>query len=205
MSDDIPGIEPLDDPAAAAELNGWRANRAGRLYIPRPDGIGQIYRRGEESVAEAFARDAKPKDERPRKSKTPPRKPPPAKADLRELEQLLSEAFRSPAVACAAFGDEWSADHFTNQGPALARNLVLSAEHNPWLRRKLEDAASGGDMAMQLVSLLGVAGALASYMLPPLIWWFGLGVPDKAREMFGIPKDRADARRRATVRPITPA
>jgi len=95
------------------------------------------------------------------------------------------------------FGDEWAANHFTVQAPVLARNLVVASEHNPWLRRKLEELSTGGELAMKVITLLGVGGALFGYAIPPIIWWFNLPVPDKAREMFGIPPARIDDARRA--------
>jgi hypothetical protein len=181
-------------PGAADAEPGWRRDKNGKEYITRPGKQGPFYRKGEETIADALLRGSKPRDERPkRKSKTAKKPPPPAKEDLRELEQILAEAFRSPAMICAGFGDEWAANHFTVQGPALARNLVVASEHNLWLRRKLESAASGGDMMMQLVTILGVAGALVGYAIPPIVYWANLPVPDKAREMFGIPDRREHA------------
>ena len=93
-------------------------------------------------------------------------------------------------MPCAMFGDEWAAEHFTNSGPYLARNLILASEHNPWLRKKLEEASTGQDAMMMMISLVGVAGALFAYAVPPVIWWFNLPAPRKTREMFGIPDRR---------------
>jgi hypothetical protein len=182
-------------PAGAEQVDfGWLIDKNGKEYITRPGRPGPFYRKDGETIAEALDRGAKPRDERPkRKSKTAKKPPRPAKEDLRELEQILAEALRSPAVICAGFGDEWAANHFTNQGPALARNLVVASEHNPWLRKKLESAASGGDTMMQVVTMFGVGGALVGYAIPPIVYWANLPVPDKAREMFGIPPRREHA------------
>ncbi|HET7047881.1 MAG TPA: hypothetical protein VFI54_06375 [Solirubrobacteraceae bacterium] len=184
----------------AAEEGGWRRDKAGKEYIPRQSGRGINYRQGEETVEQAQARDlaaGKDRDERPsraRKGKASARKPPPPqKADLKELEPVLAEALTSPAMICAAFGDEWAANHFVNQGPLLARNLVVSAQHNPWLRKKLEKAASGEEMTMQLMSMVGVAGALVGYAIPPLVWWLNLPLPNDARKLFNIPDRREHA------------
>ena len=168
---------------------GWQRDKQDREYIPARGRKGIIYRKGEESVQEALTRDEK-RDQRPRKSKTAKKPPPPQKVDLRELEAILAEGLRSPAMMCAAFGDQWAADHFTNQGPLLARNLVAAAEHNQWLRKKLESYASGGDMMMNVLAMVGVGGALVGYAVPPVVYWLNLPVPDKAREMFGIPPRR---------------
>lgn len=195
LADAPPALEDLTPPAPAgpAVEPGWKRTADGkREYTTREGKRGVIYRKEGETVAEAVARDQEqPKDQKPRRKPKTPRKPaPPKAADLKELEAILAEAFASPAMICAGFGDEWAANHFTNQGPYLARNLIRASEHNPWLRRKLEDAASGGDTAMKLISLVGVGGALFGYAAPVIIYWFNLPVPDKAREMFGIPEAR---------------
>lgn len=183
--------------APPATEEGWQRDGRGRLYVARPAGAkGVVFRRGDETIAEALARDATTEpgkgDRRPRaKSKRPSMPPPPAHVDLKALEKLLSEAFSAPAMPCAMLGDQWAANHFTEQAPYLARNLVLAAEHNPWLRRKLEEMASGQDAAVKLLGMAGVAGALFGYAVPPIIHFLNLPVPPKAREMFGIPPARA--------------
>jgi hypothetical protein len=68
--------------------------------------------------------------------------------------------------------------------------LIVAANHNPWLKKRLEAAATGGDSAMKLVTLVGVGGALFAYAIPPVVWWLNLPVPDRGREMFGIPPRR---------------
>jgi hypothetical protein len=185
---------------------GWRVSeKTGREYIPRPHGRGVINRQGGETIAEALERDAQPRDSRPRRSRAPKKPPPPKQTDLRELEAMIAEALKSPAVPCAAFGDEWAAEHFTTQGPYLAGNLVRASQYNPWLRRKLESAASGGDMMMQLVAIVGVAGAVGLYIVPPFVYWLNLPLPDKGREMFGIPPDPRRAHAPAPPAPAAPA
>jgi hypothetical protein len=173
----------------------WLRDGRGRLYVKRPGGGGAVFRRGDETIAEAVQRDAQPrpagKDRRPRaKSKRPKLPPAPTGVDLKELEKMLTEALQAPAMPCAMYGDEWAANHFTTQGPYLARNLVLASEHNPWLRRKLEAAATGQDGAVAMLAMVGVAGALFGYAVPPVVWWLNLPVPDRARKMFGIPPAR---------------
>jgi hypothetical protein len=170
----------------------WKVSSTnGRQYIGRNDGRqGVIWRQGDESIAEARTRDSTPRDKRPRKSKRPKMPEAPRKVDLKELEATLAEALKAPAMLCATFGDEWAAEHFTVSGPYLARNLILASEHNPWLRQKLEEAATGQDAMMKVVSLVGVGGACFAYAVPPIIWWFNLPAPRKTREMFGIPERR---------------
>jgi hypothetical protein len=180
--------EPFSPPPATEEQ--WRRDRRGREYVPRGagHGSGQVWRQGDETVAEARARDVSPGDRRPRrKVKTPKMPEAPRKADLKQLEQTLAEALKAPAMLAASFGDEFGAEHFNRAGPYLARNLILASEHNPWLRQKLEEAATGQDAMMMVVSLVGVGGALFMYVVPPIIYYFNLPAPAKTREMFGIP------------------
>jgi hypothetical protein len=187
-----PGPDPPQPPNPPPDE--WRTSSDGRVYVPRTDGVpGIIYRFDtDETVAQARERMKLPRDQRPKPKQRKPRTPKltdekPKQADLKALEATLAEALKAPAMVCAMVGDEWSATHFTNAGPYLARNLVLASEHNPWLRRKLEEAATGEDAMMLVVSLVGVAGAVISYTLPPIVYWLNLPVAPKVREMFGIP------------------
>jgi hypothetical protein len=175
----------------------WQLSKNGREYTSRPDKRGVIYRQDGETIAEALDRDRQLESmKKPQrgKAKRPPMPEAPRQLDLKELEATLAEALKAPAVMCASFGDEWAADHFTMTGPYLARNLILASDHNPWLRRKLEEAASGEDAMMKVVSLVGVGGALFMYVVPPAIYWFNLPVPTSARRRFGIPDGRHGAR-----------
>lgn len=187
------------DPQAANGQAGeeWLRDGRGRAYVKHPEQGRVVFRRGEETIADALARDAAapPRgDKRPRaKSKRPKMPPAPSKVDLKDLERMLAEALTAPAMACAMYGDEWAANHFTTQGPYLARNLVLASESNPWLRRKLEAAATGQDAAVAAIAMLGVAGALFGYAVPPIVHFLNLPVPDRARDMFGIPPARNPA------------
>jgi hypothetical protein len=176
-------------PTQAPVGDVWNVDKQGRQYVGAQGRKGIIYRRDGETVTEALKRDQqRGRDQKPKKKgKTPA---PPADVDLKELEKLLADALASPAYACAMAGDEWAADHFTTQGPMLARNLVAAAEHNPWLRKKLEAAMAGGDLGMQLVVMLGLSGSLLGYAAPPIIYWFNVPVPDRARQMFNIPPRR---------------
>jgi hypothetical protein len=96
---------PLDPLDAVEDLAGvgWKQNKAGREYIVNPGRKGMLFRQGDESVGEAILRAGLPDDPAPkRKSKAGRHKPdpPPATSDLRELEAMLAEAFKSPAVIC---------------------------------------------------------------------------------------------------------
>lgn len=163
-----------------------------------------VMRHGNETVDEARARDAKTPRDKPPKAKRgpgrPPKPPAPTKADLKQLEWELAEALRAPAMAAGLAGDDWAVWHFEKEAPILARNLVTAAEHNPWLREKLEAAAMGGDLMLyKLISALSVTGALVAYAVPPLIY-YGLPVPHGAREIFKVPDRRALKREQEAVR-----
>lgn len=183
--------EPLAEPIAAPDE--WRIDKNGKQYTARKGRSGIVYRAGTESIAQALARDALPpekKQAKPKKRPAPKPPDPPRDVDLKQLERELAEALKSPAMIAAMAGDEWLANHFTTSGPFLARNLVVASEHNPWLRRKLEEMATGEDAMMKVITLMGVGGALVSYLAPPIVYIFNLPVPEKGREMFGIPPRR---------------
>lgn len=190
---DEPVAPPGGEPDGAGE---WQKDRQGREWVARNDGRpGRIIRRDGETIEQARARDsAPPEDRRPRrtpKTKTPPKPPPPRKADLKKLEAALAEALKAPGALSATFlGDEWLAQHFQVAGPYFARNLIMASEYNPWLRAKLEEAATGQDAFMKVAGLMGVAGALVLYTAPPVIYLLNLRVPDQTREMMGIPPRR---------------
>jgi hypothetical protein len=191
--------EPLEDvgapepaPPPPPEPEGWKRDKAGKEYISIPGRRGVIRRRGEETISEALERDQRPKDDKPagKKKRTIKQPDAPKDVDLKGLEQALAEAFRSPAMIAGLAGDVYLANHFTVWGPRLARNLVVSAEHNPWLRRHLETMAGGGSAAVGMISLIGLAGGVLAYAAPPLIYVFNLPAPAMAREMFDIPERR---------------
>jgi hypothetical protein len=178
---------PPEEPQAPPKEN-WRIDGQSRAYIPARGRSGLIYRQGSETIGEALARDAKgPQDKKPKKKakKAPPA---PTQTSLKELEYALAEGLSAPAMICAGYGDEWGANHFTLQGPKLARNLVKASEHNPWLRAKLEAAMLGEDYMITIITTMGVAGAVFGYAIPPLIYYLNPSfVSPKTREMFDIP------------------
>lgn len=170
-----------------------------------------MYRQGNETIEEAHARDAKgPRDRRPKAKPKAPKAPAPTQVTLKELEFALTEALQAPSVVAAMQGEEWAADHFVRQAPALARNLTKAAEHNPWLRAKLEASMSGDVFVMRIMTLFPVVAAAIVYTLPPIIYYFDPPfISDRAREMFEVPKrekktDREDSQHGATP-PETPA
>lgn len=192
-----PAPEPVAPPAAtngAPQDEHWQLDSSGKEWVPRKGKRGKLFRQQDETVAEARERDGTPGDERrPRRKPAKPKTPRSTrKTDLKQLEGVLADALRMPGVVAAGppFFDQWAPEHFNNAGPYLARNLINSAEYNPWLKRKLEEAASGEDAAMKVIGVLGITGAVFMYLIPPTIYFLNLRVPDKTREMFGIPDRR---------------
>lgn len=195
------GSEVFTPPAGPPTENGqpdgveeWQFNKNGKAYVARGGGKpGTILRQGDdETVAEARARDALPKEERRprRKPKTPKMPAAPRKVDLRQLEEPLAAALKAPGAIAMSFGDEWAFEHFENSGPYLARQLILAAQYNPWLRKRLEEAASGEEAMMRVMGFMAISGALVMYVVPPTIYFLNLKVPDKAREMLNVPPRR---------------
>lgn len=185
LADTPPATEPVEQ--------GWKTDSAGRQFINKPTGRGMIYRRGEETVSEAVQRDAQKPDPKPPKRKKPKSPPPSKSVDLQALEQMLAEALKSPAMAAGMFGDEWLVNHFVDKGPYLARNLVKASETNPWLRRKLEQLATGGDAAVQVLTALSLVGAVGLYVLPPIIYLGNVNVPPTVRMLLEVPDRRPPA------------
>lgn len=183
-------LEPVSAPAPPSADDGWRTDKNGNRYVPRDDGRSGVIRRqgDQETVDEARERDSKPKDSPPRtKAKKPKMPPAPKKVDLRLLEEGLSGALKAPGAVAMSFGDEWGFEHFNISGPYLARQLVLASEFNPWLRKRLEEAAAGEEVMMKIMGLMGIAGALVGYLVPPLIYYLNLPVPEQARSMWHVP------------------
>ncbi|HWD76339.1 MAG TPA: hypothetical protein VG371_14455 [Solirubrobacteraceae bacterium] len=197
MSDTVDTPTPAADAAAPAPAAEWKVDAQGRSYTPASGRSGLIFRKGNETVEEALARDAKaPKDKPPKPRAARAKKAPaPTRKDLAELKLQVAEALKAPAVLCAMRGHSWAANHFTREGDTLAGNLVAASEHNPWLRAKLEAMLVGDDFLINVVLSLGIASSLAAYAIPPAIYFLPPSVIDRltgghseqAREMFGVP------------------
>lgn len=176
-----------ETPPLVVEPDGWVRDRAGKEYIAGGRPGAKIYRRANETVEEARARDQAARDVRPKSKPKVPRAPAPTRKSLKELEHLLAQALAAPAMPFAMFGETWTADHFTATGPALARNLVAAAEHNDWLRKRLELMAAGEDISVKLMSTLPLFVAVVAYVVPPLGYYGVLPLPPEARVMLRIP------------------
>ena len=160
---------------AGAAPAGWQKDGRGRMYVKPPGGGNVVFRRDEETVEQALERASRPdadKPPKPRKKKLP--KSETNEADLKTVEAALAQVFMAPGqVAGALLRDQWLLLHFQARGPELARALTNAAEHNPWLRKKLLELASGGAAAMQLQAIVLLALAAAGYAVPPLAYLLG--------------------------------
>lgn len=195
--------------------NGWRTDSQGRKWIPARGRSGRIMRQGDETVEQAFARDAQGgKDEKPkRKAATASgRKPPaPTSKALKDIEHQLAEALSSPAMVFAISGEDWAVKHFTTQGPELARQLVAASEHSEWLRAQLTAIVAGEAAAVKLMAMAALTAAVVGYAAPPIIYFANLPVPDQARVMLRIPPRKpktpaegANAATQGTAQPAQP-
>lgn len=196
MADEPITIDPVEPPAppadngAAGEEWQWSKDRSFQ-YVGRTTGKpGIIRRQGDESIEEARARDAAGTEKRPRRQKRdkPKLAEPPKRLDSRELEASLTMALKAPgALAMTLAQDEWLPEHFNLTAPALSRQVILASEHNPWLRRRIEEAATGQDAMWAVISLIGMGTAIFSYAVPPIVYLFNLPVPPSARARWGMP------------------
>jgi hypothetical protein len=161
----------------------WRKDTRGREFVSAVGRSGVVYRQGEETIDDAYARDAEgPKKRTPKKRV---RKPPaPTEIDLRQLEYALIEALAAPSMIAAMNGDEWAAQHFTTQAPLVARNLVMCSQHNPWLREKLVAAMAGEGPLMNVMMFASLGAAVFSYVVPPIIYYLNPPfLPERGVEM----------------------
>lgn len=182
---------PAADEHAAAVAQGWQVDSRGRVYTPKKAGRGVLYRQGNETPHEAQERAQKPpKDKPPKRRPAPktPKAPAPTKVSVQELEAMLRDTLSSPAMIAAAKGETWAANHFTAEGATLARNLAAAAEHNPWLREKLEATLAGDVLLVRVLTLVPVASALMAYSVPAVIYYLNPGfIPPAARTLFAVP------------------
>lgn len=185
--------EPPTVDATASPAEGWSTDKNGRQFAPARGRGGRVFRHGDETLEEAYARDASTKRDPPPKSRggksRVPKAPAPTAKTIVELEFMLVELLRSPEMVTAATGDEWATEHFHREAPVLARNLAQAADRNPWLRRKLEAMLTAEDLfIVRVLSLIPVAAAAIAYALPPIIYFLDPGfIPASARDMFHVP------------------
>lgn len=94
------------------------------------------------------------------------------------LERELAALLSLPAIPCDALGDEFCANHFASQGPALAMQLTIYSEsHKATYDVLVRLVAAGG--------ILTLSTAVAMYALPPIL--HHAGGPEKLRQTFAVP------------------
>lgn len=165
----------------AEEEAGWREGARGQ-YVTARDRQGIIWRQGEETIEEAYARDAKRAAEKDApKKKAGKRKPPaPAALDLKALEVEIEKALVMPGAMAGLLGDPWPAFHVEQTAPALARNLVACAEVNPWFREKLILVLGGPGMFGNAMLFAALAGSAFSYLVPLIVHYVNPPLPAPA-------------------------
>ena len=98
-----------------------------------------------------------------------------------DLERELGELLMFPAGPALMAGDQFCAQHFAVQGPALARQLTIYSESHAATYDTLLWMARQG-------SLLVIATAVVGYLLPPAIH-HGLPAPGGLRKHYGMAQD----------------
>lgn len=178
---------PPYDPPANGEVDvEWRPDTKGREFVPAKGRSGVVYRQGEETPDQAWERDQEAQERKKRtpKAKTRRKPPAPTQVTLKELEHALNEALSAPAMIAAMNGDEWGAQHFSTQAPAVSRNLVKCAEHNPWVREKLIALMAGEGALMNVMVFASLGAACFAYVVPPVVYYLNPRViPESARIM----------------------
>lgn len=117
-----------------------------------------------------------------------PRKKRISKQMTAQIADGLAEILQIPAVPATILGDQWAAEHFTQQGRAFAERIALVSERNVVLRGWCERAIEG-----ESIAVLFVAGLM--YAAPPMMH---LGILPGG-EMLGVP-----VLRRQSADPIVP-
>jgi hypothetical protein len=153
----------------ADAANEWKQDKKGRYYIPRVEGAGggMIWRKGDETVDEARARDTERSQHKKRSDPKPggkhAAKSGPPKATTAELESFLAELLVMPAIPVKTLlGCDYCMHHFLTQGPLAAHQIAELSTDNPALRRLLER------MYVSWTSLT-YGAVLAAYIGKPLL------------------------------------
>ena len=177
----------LDEPAAAAMEGApeWKVDKLGREYTNRPPGrSGVILRQGEETIDQARERDAKGPAKKAPKRKTERKPPAPTEISMKELEHQLRQALEAPAYLAAMREDAWGVQHFQQQAPRLARNMVACAEGNEWFRAKLIAAMAGEGVLVNVMMFASLGAAAFAYVIPPIVHYLNPPfIPDRAGEL----------------------
>lgn len=111
--------------------------------------------------------------------------------ELRELEDALNAILVTPAVPMHMAGDHWPAEHLEQRAGPLAHQVVELARRNPAFRAQLQRALSTSENAQ-------LAFAAAAYLVPVLIYFGLIPVPDPVRVQLQVP-DRHLAQQEAAM------
>lgn len=95
-------------------------------------------------------------------------------AELKKIEDALTELLASPAMALDLKGDDWPAQHIRNRSPELAKRITKIAEIKPEFRQQLLKMIDGG-----VWGPLIFAGVM--YVLPLGVYYELVPLPVPAR------------------------
>jgi hypothetical protein len=113
------------------------------------------------------------------------------KADLKEIEEKLTQLLTLPSVPMDAAGDDWPARHIEDRAPALAHAITETARNNIQLREKLLQLLRVGDGA-------GLALAALAYAAPVALYYGIVPIPPPIRAQLPVPQ-RAEARKPSII------
>lgn len=83
------------------------------------------------------------------------------KKGTQQIEDGLREILQMPAVPASIFGDQWAAQHFTQQGAVFANKIAVVSERNPVLRDWCNKMLAGESLAVLLMASVMYAGPAA--------------------------------------------
>lgn len=102
------------------------------------------------------------------------------KADLKEIEEKLTQLLQMPSIPMDAAGDDWPARHIEQRSPALAHAITETARNNVQLREKLLQFLRIGDGA-------GLAFAALAYAAPVALYYGVIPIPSPMRAQLPVP------------------
>jgi hypothetical protein len=163
----VSAVIDMDDPLAAAPPRDTPPSRDGESS----QSMGR--EPGNAPPAEKQRRGRKPGDAQ-------------LKADLKEIEEKLTQLLTLPSVPMDAAGDDWPARHIEDRAPALAHAITETARNNIQLREKLLQLLRVGDGA-------GLVIAAFAYAAPVALYYGVIPVPPPIRAQLPVPR-REEAR-----------
>lgn len=95
-------------------------------------------------------------------------------AELKKIEDALTEFLSMPAMGCDLKGDEWPAEHIRGRSPELAKRITTITAHKPEFREQLLKLIDGG-----MWGPLVFAGVM--YILPLGVYYELIPLPVPAR------------------------